>query len=129
MRQTQVNVSKETISVLTNGVIEVDCVIVGKPLVDISSVTWTHSLELDLSDFVTTVKGNQDGFTLNSMLTMTNPLTNYTGIFYCNVADHDGEIISKATNVFINSEYLKNFYFIKFEHGFLYLVFVQFIIF
>ena len=131
MRQTQLNVSKETISVLTNGVIEVNCIIVGKPLVEISSVTWTHSnsTDLDLSDFVDTVKGNQDDFTLISTLTKRNPSTNYTGILNCNVADHDGKTISKAVNVFINSEYLKNFYFINFEHGFLYLVFVQFIIF
>ena len=115
------NVSIETISVLTNGVIEVDCIIVGKPLVEISSVTWTHSnsTDLDLSEFVNTVKGNQDDFSLKSTLTMTNPLTMYSGTFNCNVADHDGEIISKATNVFIYSEYkLKNLHFMTFEAWF-----------
>ena len=109
------NVSKETISVLTDGVIEVDCIIVGKPLVELSSVTWTHSLELDLSEFVTTVKGNQDDFSLNSMLRVTHPLTTYTGTLNCNVEDHDGETISKAVNVFINSGFFKNFHFITSE--------------
>ncbi|XP_063688891.1 uncharacterized protein LOC134821989 [Bolinopsis microptera] len=105
VRQTQVNVLKETISVLNNGVIEVDCIIVGKPLVDITSVTWTHSkdLDFDLSKSVTIVKGKQDDFTLNSTLRVKNPLTTYTGTFNCNVVDHDGETISKAVNVYINN--------------------------
>ena len=118
MRTTQLRVPEESISVLTNGVIEVDCIIVGKPLVDMTSVTWTHSLDLDLSEFVNTVKGNQDDFTLNSTLTIRNPLTTYTGTFNCNVADHDGETISKAVNVFICSEYLKNLHFITIEAWF-----------
>ncbi|XP_063688890.1 titin-like [Bolinopsis microptera] len=103
VRQTQVNVSKETISVLTNGVIEIDCIIVGKPLVDKSSVTWTHSKDFDFNEYVKTVDGTEDNFTLISKLTLTKLVAEYNGTFNCNVADHDGENISKAVNVFINN--------------------------
>ena len=99
-------VPEESISVLTNEEIKIDCIIVGKPLVDKSSVTWTHSNSTDLSEFVNTVKGNQDDFTLNSTLTMRNPSTNYTGTFNCNVADGEN-IISGAVEVFIFSECVK----------------------
>ncbi|XP_063693957.1 hemicentin-2-like isoform X4 [Bolinopsis microptera] len=108
VRKTQVNVPEKPISVLTNGEIKIDCIIVGKPLVDKSSVTWTHSTDLDLSEFVDTVKGNQDNFTLNSTLTMREPLTSYTGTFNCNVADGE-KTISGAVEVFIaNKEYLES---------------------
>jgi hypothetical protein len=77
---------------------------VGKPLVDRSTVSWKHDKNgLDLSDFVKTVDGSEDKFTLKSTLKMDNPSIEYAGNFTCTVKDND-RIISQSVKVLINSE-------------------------
>ena len=97
-------------SVLTHGTITVDCIIVGKPLVDTSAVTWTHEKhsDLDLSQFVNTVKETDQYYTLTSTLNIKNPLASYSGIFKCNVQDEHQQL-SESVQVSINSEFYTNF--------------------
>jgi hypothetical protein len=78
---------------------------VGKPLVDKSTVSWKHDKDsLDLSDFVKTVDGSEDKFTLKSALKIDNPSIQYAGNFSCTVKDSDW-IISQSVKVLINGEY------------------------
>ena len=108
VRSTEVAISNETLSVLTNGTVDVHCTIVGKPLVDISAVSWSHETlsDLDLSGNVSTVKGFQDDYTLVSTLSIINPLTEYSGSFNCNVLAENNQVITKSVVVSINSECL-----------------------
>ena len=90
-------------SVLTNENITVDCIVVGKPLVAVSTVNWAHAsrTDLDLTKYVNTVKGTDD-YTLISTLHIPNPPKNYSGIFKCNVQDED---LSKSVDVSIHCEF------------------------
>ena len=108
MRSTEVSISNETVSVLTNGTVDVHCTIVGKPLVDMSTVSWGHNelTDFDWSKNVTTVKGSEDDYTLVSTLTLVNPLTNYSGSFICNVQAENSQVISKSVVVSINSKFV-----------------------
>ena len=108
MRSTEVVISHETLSVLTNGTVDVNCTVVGKPLVEISAVSWSHDTlpDLDLSGNVSTVKGSQDDYTLVSTLSIVNPLTEYSGSFNCNVLAENNQVITKSVVVSINSKCL-----------------------
>ena len=110
MRSTIVTVSSESLSVLTEGTLKVDCIVVGKPLVDKSSVTWTHETVtiLNLARFVNTVKGCVDDYTLNSTLIIPNPPKNYSGIFKCNVGNGDEPLQSKSVQVSIHCEFVSS---------------------
>ena len=103
VRATEVTLSEiSKINVLTDGTINVDCIIVGKPLVDRSTVSWKHEKEgLDLSDFVNTINGSKDKFTLKSTLKMVKPLGKYTENLTCTVKDND-RTISQSVEVVIN---------------------------
>ena len=81
------------------------CTIVGKPLVDISAVSWSHDTlpDLDLSRNVSTVKGSLDDYTLVSILSIVNPSTEYSGIFNCNVQAENEQVMTKSVEVSINS--------------------------
>ena len=108
VRSTEITISSETLSVLTNGTVDVNCTIVGKPLVNISAVSWSHETlpDKDLSGNVSTVKGFQDDYTLVSTLSIINPLTEYSGSFNCNVLAENNQVITKSVVVSINSECL-----------------------
>ena len=108
VRSTEVTISNKTLSVLTNGTVDVHCTIVGKPLVDMSAVSWSHETltDLDLSRNVSTVKGSKDDYTLVSTLSIVNPLTEYSGSFNCNVRAENDQVITKSVVVSINSECL-----------------------
>ena len=110
MRPTTVTVSSESLSVLTDGTLKVDCIVVGKPLVDKSDVTWTHEslTSLNLAQFVNTVKGSADDYTLNSTLIIPNPPKNYSGIFKCNVGNGDEPLQSKSVQVSIHCEFVSS---------------------
>ena len=99
--------SNETLFVLTSGMVYVLCTIVGKPLVDISAVSWSHETlaDLDLSKNVTTVKGSQDDYTLVSILFIVNPLIDYSGTFKCNVQLENGQVATKSVEVLINGRF------------------------
>ena len=108
MRPTTVTVSSESLSVLTDGTIKVDCIVVGKPLVDKSSVMWTHETitSLNLTQFVNTVKGSADDYILNSTLIIPNPPKNYSGVFKCNVRDQSKPVRVSIHCEFVSSEIL-----------------------
>ena len=109
VRSTEVTISNETLQVLTNGTVDILCAIVGKPLVDISAVSWSHETlpDLDLSGNVSTVKGSQDDYTLVSTLSIVNPLTEYSGIYNCNVQAEEDQVIIKSVLVSISSKCLR----------------------
>ena len=106
-----VTVSSESLSVLTDGTLKVDCIVVGKPLVDKSSVMWTHETitSLNLTQFVNTVKGSADDYTLNSTLIIPNPPKNYSGVFKCNVRDQSKPVRVSIHCEFVSSEILLTF--------------------
>ena len=69
--------------------LQINCTVLGKPLVDVDLVSWKHSNpNIDLSlNYSISEKGN---FTLISTLLLDNPSLEYSGIYSCLAGNTNG---------------------------------------
>ena len=92
VRATEVSVSESSTNLLTDGWLHINCILLGKPLVDL--VSWKLSdSNIDLSlNYSTSKKGD---FMLISTLLLENPSVEYSGNYSClagNTIGHSNEI-------------------------------------
>ena len=86
VRATEVSITTSSTNVLTDGFLEINCTVVGKPLVGIGLVSWKHSSSgVDVSSNYTTSK--VDDFTLLSRLVLNKPSVDYSGTYTCIAGD------------------------------------------
>ena len=87
-------ITESSTNVLTDGKLQINCTVLGKPLVDVDLVSWKVSdSNIDLSLNYSTSK--TDKFKLTSTLLLDNPSVKYSGIYSCsagNTTGHSKEI-------------------------------------
>ena len=106
VRETDItNISANSNSVFTNQGLKITCTVVGKPLINPTGVTWSHENKEDLANFVVTMKGIADDFTLESVLTMTKPPIKYSGDFSCSAGGK-----TRSVHVSISGKFFIVFY-------------------
>ena len=92
VRATEVTIAESSTNVLTDGMLQINCTVLGKPLVDL--VSWKHSNpNIDLSLNYSTSK--TDTFKLTSTLLLDNPSVEHSGTYSClagSTTGHSDEI-------------------------------------
>ena len=95
VRTTEVNIAESSTNVLTDGMLQINCTVLGKPLVDSGLVSWKHSdsnIDLSLNYSIS----EEEEFMLISTLLLDNPSVEYSGTYSClagNTTGHSNEII------------------------------------
>ena len=94
VRTTEVKIAESSTNVLTGGMLQINCTVLGKPLVEINLLSWKHSNpNIDLSlNYSISKKGD---FMLISTLLLDNPSVDYSGTYSClagNTTGHSNEI-------------------------------------
>ena len=87
-------ITESSTNVLTDGMLQINCTILGKPLVEINLVSWKHSnpnIDLSLNYSIS----EKSDFMLVSTLLLDNPSVEHSGIYSCfagSTTGHSNEI-------------------------------------
>ena len=94
VRTTEVKIAESSTNVLTGGMLQINCTVLGKPLVDSGLVSWKHSnpnIDLSLNYSI----AEEEEFMLISTLLLENPSVQNSGSYSClagNTTGHSDEI-------------------------------------